>query len=200
MFSFFIWKNGTVECWPLNIGMLGSQWNGPVKEILERRLGGQSCVRAGNEQGRGGGVGTTHPMRCRDRSLRGGERIYEDFSFLALGESAAWEFTPLTPLAKSQNKNRIIYHITITSEGKSQMSFQRGHWCFGKTFCAHISPLSFFDLLLEGAGFFFKVWVWPCSLHRRSWKLMNFHIMKTWERQMAARTVILREKSQWIRK
>lgn len=81
-------------------------------------------MRAGNEQGRGGGVGTTHPMRCRDRSLRGGERIYEDFSFLALGESAAWEFTPLTPLAKSQNKNRIIYHITITSEGNLKCLFR----------------------------------------------------------------------------
>lgn len=45
-----------------------------------------------------------------------GECIYDDFSFLALGESAPWEFTPFTPLA-----------------------------------------LSFFDLLLEGTCFFFKV-------------------------------------------
>lgn len=57
--------------------------------------------------------------------------------------------------------------------------------------CARCSPLSFFDLLLEGTCFFFKVWVWACSLHRRSWKLINFHIMKAWVRQMAARTVIL---------
>lgn len=54
-------------------------------------------------------------------------------------------------------------------------------------------PLSFFDLLLEGTCFFFKVWAWACSLHRRSWKLINFHIMKAWVRQMAARTVILVE-------
>lgn len=56
-------KNGTVECWPLNQGMLDSQWNGPVMEILEVRLGRQSCVRAGNAQGRGGGVGMAQPMR-----------------------------------------------------------------------------------------------------------------------------------------
>lgn len=59
---------------------------------------------------------------------------------------------------------------------------------------ARCSPLSFFDLLLEGACFFFRVWAWLCSLHRRSWKLINFHIMKAWVRQMAARTVILQEK------
>lgn len=46
-------------------------------------------------------------------SLTGGwGHVYDDFSFLALGESAAWEFTPLTPLAKDQskikNQNRII--------------------------------------------------------------------------------------------
>lgn len=57
--------------------------------------------------------------------MKGGEGVYEDFSFLALGESAAWEFTPLTPLAKSQKKKRIIYHITIISEGKSQIYFFR---------------------------------------------------------------------------
>lgn len=31
-----------------------------------------------------------------------GEWIYNDFSFFALGESAPWEFTPLTPLAKKR--------------------------------------------------------------------------------------------------
>lgn len=31
-----------------------------------------------------------------------GECIYDDFSFLALGESAAWEFTPFTPLAEKK--------------------------------------------------------------------------------------------------
>lgn len=72
-----------------------------------------------------------------DGSLRKGECVYDDFSFLALGESAPWEFTPFTPLA-----------------------------------------LSFFDLLLAGTCFFFKVCAWACSLHRRSWKLINFHIMK----------------------
>lgn len=60
--------------------------------------------------------------------------------------------------------------------------------------CARCSPLSFFDLLLEGTCFFFKVWAWACSLHRRSWKLINFHIMKAWVRQMAASTVILIER------
>ena len=62
--------------------------------------------------------------------------------------------------------------------------------------CACCSPLSFFDLLLEGTCFFFKVWAWACSLHRRSWKLINFHIMKAWVRQMAASTVILIERGE----
>lgn len=67
-------------------------------------------------------------------------------------------------------------------------------WFINSGYVAHCSPLSFFDLLLEGACFFFKVWAWPCSLHRRSWKLINFHIMKAWVRQMAARTVTLIER------
>lgn len=98
-------------------------------------------MRAGNAQGRGRGVGTTKPMRWMgDRSLKGGERVYEDFSFLALGESAAWEFTPLTPLAKSQKKKRIIFHITIISEGKSQMYFFREDiGALANTLCSYLT-------------------------------------------------------------
>lgn len=109
---------------------------------LEVQLGGQSCVGAENAyRGREGLegllVGHSHGGTGGDGSLRKGECVYDDFSFLALGESALWEFTPFTPLA-----------------------------------------LSFFDLLLAGTCFFFKVCAWACSLHRRSWKLINFHIMK----------------------
>lgn len=44
-----------------------------------------------------------------------GERIYNDFSFFALGESAPWEFTPLTPLAKKRG-------------GHIQISFSPSTW------------------------------------------------------------------------
>lgn len=74
---------------------------------LEVQLGGQSCVGAENAyrgRGNGGVAGWTQPLRRWDgvgslkRGLRG--YTYDDFSFLALGESAPWEFTPFTPLAK----------------------------------------------------------------------------------------------------
>lgn len=41
------------------------------------------------------------------------ECIYDDFSFLALGESAPWEFTPFTPLAKSKAHIQISYNPLI---------------------------------------------------------------------------------------
>lgn len=142
----------------------------------------------------------------------GGECIYEDFSFFALGESAPWEFTPFTPLAKKNKKTKTkqqhiqfsykslitdiacvimdIKHLLMCAGGFLDLSWA-GDQCFADK--DGRSPLSFFDLLLEGTCFFFKVWAWECSLHRRSWKLINFHIMKAWVRQMAARTVILIE-------
>lgn len=50
------------------------------------------------------------------------------------------------------------------------------------------------DLPLVTVGFFFTAGAWKaeCSLHLRSWKLMNFHIMNAWVMQMDARTAILR--------
>lgn len=49
------------------------------------------------------------------------------------------------------------------------------------------------DLPLVTAGFLFTGGAWKaeCSLHLRSWKLMNFHIMKACVMQMDARTAIL---------
>lgn len=43
------------------------------------------------------------------------------------------------------------------------------------------------------AGFLFTGGAWKaeCSRHLRSWKLMNFHIMKACVMQMEARTAIL---------
>lgn len=50
------------------------------------------------------------------------------------------------------------------------------------------------DLPLVTAGFLFTGGAWKaeCSLHRRSWKLMNFHIMKACVMQIEARTAILK--------
>lgn len=188
MFFFFIWKMAQLITKSRRAGqpVKQAQWrrswrssweDSPVWELGMHKVDG---VLVWHREGHSSLIG-------------GGGHIYDDFSFLALGESAAWELTPLTPLAKNQWKNKIKNLIAITPEYNSY--FQGRHWWFDESFCARSSPLSFFDLLFVGAGFFFKVWAWPCSLHRRSWKLMNFHIMKTWERQMAARTVILREKS-----
>lgn len=81
---------------------------------------------------------------------------------------------------------------------------------FGKeTACSYVSPCFHFqfpglsqyqpvpfleDLPLVTAGFLFTGGAWKaeCSLHRRSWKLMNFHIMKACVMQMEARTAILK--------
>ena len=41
-------------------------------------------------------------------------------------------------------------------------------------------------------AFFLLAWIWLCSLHFFSWKLMNFHIIQAWVRQMADRQVILK--------
>lgn len=56
-------------------------------------------------------------------------------------------------------------------------------------------PVPFLEVLpLVTAGFLFTGGAWKaeCSLHRRSWKLMNFHIMKACVMQMEARTAILK--------
>lgn len=58
-----------------------------------------------------------------------GERIYNDFSFFALGESAPWEFTPLTPLAKKRGG-----HIQISF---SLSSSRRALSCFAARKQAH---------------------------------------------------------------
>lgn len=46
--------------------------------------------------------------------------------------------------------------------------------------------------------FFFDAWLWLCSLHFFNWKLMNFHIIQAWVRQMAARHVILMGWKSWL--
>lgn len=87
---------------------------------LEVQLGGQSCVGAENAcggWGAGGTVGWIHLRRYGGGEKMvlweggnrggGGEYIYDDFSFLALGESAPWEFTPFTPLAKNKGHIQI---------------------------------------------------------------------------------------------
>lgn len=63
--------------------------------------------------GVGGSLGLTQPQRHRERwffenGVRMGrwESIYDDFSFLALGESAPWEFTPFTPLTTNKNETQ----------------------------------------------------------------------------------------------
>lgn len=88
---------------------------------LKMRIVGGRGEGGGGGGGAGGTVGWMQPRKHGLRSFlwEGRDReecIYDNFSFLALGESAAWELTPFTPLA-----------------------------------------LSFFDLLLEGTTFFFKV-------------------------------------------
>lgn len=47
-------------------------------------------------------------------------------------------------------------------------------------------------LLFGLTAFFFEAWFWLCSLHFFNWKLMNFHIIQAWVKQIAARQVILR--------
>lgn len=147
-------------------------------------------------------------MRCGDTAQWGaveegseGERIYNDFSFFALGESAPWELTPLTPLAKKRGGHiQISFSLSASRRALSHLRATAWrpslHNVAGVDARLVCSPLSFFDLLLEGGCFFFMVWAWLCSLHRRSWKLINFHIMKAWVRQMAARTVTLQRKAQ----
>lgn len=65
----------------------------------------------------------------------------------------------------------------------------------GFSLFAEYKPVPFLeDLPLVTGGFFFTAGAWKveCSLHLRSWKLMNFHIMNAWVMQMDARTAILR--------
>jgi len=47
-------------------------------------------------------------------------------------------------------------------------------------------------LLFGLTAFFLEAWFWLCSRHFFNWKLMNFHIIQAWVRQMAARQDILR--------
>lgn len=67
------------------------------------------------DQGAGGSAGpdVRRGQRVRGEFSEVGRRwkglsgmFYEDFSFLALGESAWWELTPFTPLAKKKKKER----------------------------------------------------------------------------------------------
>lgn len=53
------------------------------------------------------------------------EWIYNDFSFFALGESAPWEFTPLTPLAKKRG-GHIQISVSLSSLRRA-LSCSRQH-------------------------------------------------------------------------
>lgn len=70
------------------------------------------------------------------------ECIHDDFSFLALGESAPWEFTPFTPLAKSKGHIQISYNPLIADGHRAfnimclmfikQWVFRCAFCCLGK--------------------------------------------------------------------
>lgn len=96
--------------------------------------------------------------------------------------------TPLAEPTNKTNKNNMsetyLHHRVVMVGGG----------CSKGAGAAADSPRArsfLWGLLFGLKAFFLEAWLWLCSLHFFNWKLMNFHIIQAWVRQMAARHVIL---------
>lgn len=70
-------------------------------------------------------------------------RIYNDFSFFALGESAPWECTPLTPLAKKRGGHiQISFSLAVRVGGVEGWRRRVAHLCLS-SICSWGAPVSF---------------------------------------------------------
>lgn len=99
-------------------------------------------------------------------------------------------FTSTASVAESSHSQVKHKMLHLQPKVGFEKSRQQKNWNY--------KPLSFLEAFpLADTNFFFTDWGWEeeCSLHLRSWKLMNFHIINAWVMQMEASTLILETKN-----
>lgn len=122
--------------------------------------------------------------------------LYEALAFLARGDVFSSDLT--TPLAAPPDKDRFVETLWIQCSYMQIQDLSQPQRVVKNMFANLPFAVSLLGSLLFGLTvFFFAAWLWLCSLHFFSWKLMNFHIIQACVRQMAARQVILRGKIQF---